>query len=722
MTFEFSRSNITGFQSKNFSSQVGFIGFLKEINYKNNSFDVLLKDLTIFNVYMNNFVVNNNEKPLHWLGISMKLVKFINQNEFPSVISDSVLFRVGNVLSSKIGIKSSHFSGNLAGSLILATAHTKVSLKSTSFNLLRLPSNSLANFISVGDNSTLKVYNVSFSNSSIDKSVIFSVGSNNLVYLSEVSYRNYHNLGQENFGMLFAAGENNTIAINDILIINNSFASPVTHFNFDNLNRINLTRIIVSNNNYMLSDSVVFRSEDSNFFQMNDSTISNLNFLNEALMFERPKLFSFRVNNVIEFLNNSYINIFGLGHLVVLIDFNAYYEVGSLCQNVNVTVISPDVNNPEENGGYIYAEGNNYIGFEELTIENLTLISEPNDFAIFGYVEANSTVYLLNVTWINEKTDQILWVSGSGNNTFIFDNLMLINSQASYVPQDILYNQEDDLIISDSGSVAAFDDNFNPSRGIYFNSTVKEFDLCNMGCFSCNELGCSLCTAALLLVNGDCVCPLGYFLTYDTCVACGAHCLSCSSSFDCAICETGFDNELNGVCSLNVESNISYSLESMTIQWTTVAKNLRYVIFTVSNETVEEIEQQCIIENSNFVESENVSTVVFNISVDQIALCGSVSEDLNFTYYSFKINAFENERLTTLDYNFTLQKTDVIYGNNFMHKEESGFLVLVLVLACFVLAGYFGFHLYKYLKAKGISMGKSRSFTVTQEMQQPLTV
>lgn len=721
VTFEFSRSNITGFQSNDFSSQVGFIGFLKEINYKNNSFDVLLKDLTIFNVYMNSFVVNNNEQPLRWLGISMKLVKFINQNEVPSVISDSVFFRVGNVFSSKIGIKSCHFSGNLAGSLVSAIANTKISLKSTSFDLLRLPSNSLANFISVGDNSTLKVYNVSFMNSSIDKSVIFSVGSNNFVYLSEVSYRNYHNIDQENFGMLFAAGENNTIAINDILIINNSFASPVTHFNFDNLNRINMTRIIVSNNNYLLSDSVVFRSEDSNFFQMNDSTISNINFLNEALMFERPKIFSFRVNNVIEFLNNSYIDILGLGHLVVLIDFNAYYEVGSLCQNVNVAVISPDVNNPEENGGYIYAESDNYIGFEQLTITNLTLISEPNNFAIFGYVKANSTVYFLNVTWTNEKTDQILWVSGSGNNSFIFDNLMLINSRASYVPQDILYNQEDDLIISDSGSVAAFDYNFNPSRGIYFNSTVKEFDLCNMGCFSCNELGCSLCTAALLLVNGDCMCPQGYFLTYDTCVACNAHCVSCASSFDCEVCENGFDNDLNGVCSLNVESNISFSLESMTIQWTTVAKNLKYVIFTLSTDTAEEIEQGCIIENSNFVESENFSTVVFNLSVGQIALCGNMSEDLNFTYYSFKINAFENERLATIDYNFILQKTDVIYGKNLVHKESS-FLVLVLVLACLVLAGYFGFHLYQYLKTKGVSMGKSRSLTVTQEMQQPLTV
>ena len=568
----------------------------------------------------------------------------------------------------------------------------------------------------------MKIFNVSFVDSSFTRNVLFNIGSNNIVLLSEVKYANFHYAmfeNQENFGIILSAGENNSIAMNDIHVANSSFASPVTHFIFNNLNTINLTRIFVSDNIYLLSDSSVFDLEDTNVFQMNNSLFQNLDFLNQATFFERSMLFSFRVFNVIEFFNNSFTNLVGLGHLVVLFDFNSFYDVQTKCQNINVTVISPDVNNPYDNGGYIYAGSDNYLGLELLVLENVTLISQPKDFAVFGFVEANNTVYLMNVTVINENNDQILWKSGSGNNTFILDNLFLVNSEATYDPQEILYSQDSDEVVSLSGSVSAFDYNHNPSRGLYFNSTDKEFSLCEMGCLNCDESGCSLCSGALILQNGHCECPEGFFLAFDTCVSCNAHCLSCMDSLDCDVCEMGFDLELNGICSLDAVSSISFSLDSVVIQWTTTAKIVTYVSFTISNETVEEIDQRCVVQNNGFVVSENLSTVLLNVSFTQIALCGNMSEDLNFTYYNFKVNAFEGEKVKTEDYHFALQK--VAYLSR-LELGKGSWLNLVLVFAFLVFAAFFIYRFYQHLKAKGFTLGKKRILTFNQEMHQPLRV
>jgi len=345
VTLEFARSNIAGFKSNDFSSKSGFVGFLNGVDYKNNSFDVLFKNLTVSNVFLNSFLVNNNEQPLYWLGFTIKLVRFINQNQVPATLSDSVLFRSGNVLNSKVGIKACHFSGNLAGSLVSVVANSKFSLKNSVFSSVRIPSKSFSNFINFGDNSSMKIFNVSFVDSSFTRNVLFNIGSNNIVLLSQVKYANFHYAmfeNQENFGIILSAGENNTIAMNDIHVANSSFASPVTHFIFNNLNTINLTRIFVSDNIYLLSDSSVFDLEDTNVFQMNNSLFQNLDFLNQATFFERSMLFSFRVFNVIEFFNNSFTNLVGLGHLVDLFDFNSFYDVQTKCQNINV--ISPDVN------------------------------------------------------------------------------------------------------------------------------------------------------------------------------------------------------------------------------------------------------------------------------------------------------------------------------------------------------------------------------------------
>ena len=85
MNLEFARSNISGFKSNDLSSKNGFVGFLNGVDYRNNSFDVLFKDLTVSNVFLNSFLVNNNERPLYWLGFKLKLVRFINQNQVPAI-------------------------------------------------------------------------------------------------------------------------------------------------------------------------------------------------------------------------------------------------------------------------------------------------------------------------------------------------------------------------------------------------------------------------------------------------------------------------------------------------------------------------------------------------------------------------------------------------------------------------------------------------------------
>ena len=711
-TLEFSRCNISGFQNSSYSA---LVGVSNEVDYRNNSLEVIFKGCSISDVFFKNLISNSNVNPLYYFGIRVKSTQFLNQiNNLPSFALSSNLFQVGNVLNSKVSIKNSEFSGNFAGPLVsLVGNNTKFSLKTAVFLNVRLPNDCFEPFVNIGSNSLVKVFDITFLNSSFNSNYIFKFGSNNLIYFDYISYSvDYYWFPiEENLGKIIHIGDQNNFVLSYLNLSNCSFFNPVSHFYFNANNTISISNALISGNAHLDSNSSIFALGDFNHFHINNSQIENLFFLNQVISVERSVIFSFQSNNFIEFLNNTITRIVGITHYITLLNNNVLYDNETTCQNINITVILAGEEQANDNGGYILAFTSNFISFRNLILENFRSFSSSNNLAIFGYFYENSTIVLTNVTIANFNDNDTLIISGAGENVFIFENVLLLNSLGL---RQILSAHETDSIIVVNNSVTAADSNYTPSRGFYFNNIDHEFSLCELGCFNCDVVSCLLCENTLILQNGHCQCPLGSFLDVSGCLACSSRCLSCENSFECLTCEPGFALDSSNICLLSIVSKVNFTSDSVLFEWTSEARNVSNIVYTIGDE--------CILETVEVHEVDNTSIISFNESFVQIALCGNVSDDQNFTYYDFVVNAYENETIVqSIVYHLALQKMIIVVESR--AESQGNYFIWAVVLLAMVLAGVIFYHLFKYVKKNGLNLGNTRRrSSINQEMHQPLRV
>lgn len=100
--------------------------------------------------------------------------------------------------------------------------------------------------------------------------------------------------------------------------------------------------------------------------------------------------------------------------------------------------------------------------------------------------------------------------------------------------------------------VSAFDNNNGsctcPS-GYYFATTPTRYcSKCSNYCTSCSSPdACTSCLPNFKLIQGVCVCPLGWFIQNGTCTSCANGCASCGGLTNCTGCKPGTFLQ-NGIC------------------------------------------------------------------------------------------------------------------------------------------------------------------------------
>lgn len=714
ISLEFSNCIISSLQS-NYTS---LITFSPSPFPSNISYEVLFKSTIINDLYLNNLINDNSPNPLLFFAVRIKSCEFLYTD--PAATLSSPLFTIQSALSSKFSLKNSRFQGVFPGSLLTLTQNSsRISLKNCVFEDIRLHRDFAGHFIQVSNGTFAKFYNITVRNSSFSGGFFLHFSHNNTIILNEFSF--YGLQGSQldpSYADLLRARDSNLLYLSNISIFNCTFTTPVTHFSVNSKNSLNLTGLAVVSTQYTSEISnILFNFAENNSIQANNSVFQEISFTNVQDLSSGSSLFRMEANNTAELADFSLNNLENLQSFVELLEDNAFFAGNTVLSNISLYSL--------DNAGVYAAKTANILYLSGGSLTNCFLRTEvPEKYGVLASFSSENTAVLTNFSFANEtlQSHYLLFSSPSGHNTYILDNLSIVSA---FDPEFLLQADATDAVevLNNGLSLPRIFNNHTINQGLFFDIETHGFSLCSSGCLSCggDQGACNSCDFSVNLSNNSCECAAGAFITPEGCEVCGSFCEKCANSQKCEQCFAGFAelSQSFADCALEVTSNHSFSRDGGVISWSFAEVSPETLVFVLESARNSSFYVEfCSVSPAISQNNETISAE-FNLSFQQIALCGEVSEDLNYTFYDFRITAvLGNEVAVSLGYHVAVQKDEVVFEGKIAKTSENNWFLWVL--SVFVLVGlafiwYLG---YQYIK-KQSNAGER---TVSHEMYQALRV